>query len=256
MTVFNKSLPGSCLVAACLMTSHLPLAGQEAVPLEQPPSPQAVPAQSTPVAPKVERVSPGVFRVATDIQLDLKKREISFPAFCNQVEGLVEYALVHENGKTHESLFRTKIKPRDLQTTLLLARVQAASGFVANLWEEKREKMDVSSSRLDIMVSWKGKDGPHSVSLESMAANANTKKTIAAGSFVFNGSRFVEDIFMAEQSGSIVAIYADDTAMVNSGDYDANNDDVWIASKEAMPPLDHLVTFTLKFPQKKVPSKD
>ena len=116
--------------------------------------------------------------------------------------------------------------------------------------------MDVASSRLDIMVSWKGKDGPRSVSLESMAANANTKKTIAAGSFVFNGSRFVEDIFMAEQSGSIVAVYADDTALVNSGDYDANNDDVWIAIKETMPPRDHLVTFTLKFPQKKVPSKD
>ena len=61
---------------------------------------------------------------------------------------------------------------------------------------------------------------------------------------------------MAEQSGSIVAVYADDTAMVNSGDYDANNDDVWIARKEAMPPLDQPVTFTLKFPQKKVSSKD
>ena len=59
---------------------------------------------------------------------------------------------------------------------------------------------------------------------------------------------------MAEQSGSIVAVYADDTAMVNSGDYDSNNDDVWIARAEAMPSLDLPVTFTLKFPQNKVSS--
>ena len=60
---------------------------------------------------------------------------------------------------------------------------------------------------------------------------------------------------MAEQSGSIVAVYADDTSMINSGDYGANNDDVWVAQKEKMPPLDFPVTFTLKFPPKKLPLK-
>ncbi|MFP6901755.1 MAG: YdjY domain-containing protein [Opitutales bacterium] len=212
----------------------------------------AKPAASTP--PKVERISPGVYRVANHILLDVKKREISFPAFCNQVTGLVEYALVTENGKTHESLFRTKVNPFNLQTTLLLARVQPAKGFVDNLWKEKREKMDVSASRLSILVSWKGKDGLESAPLEEMATNSSTKKPISPGSFIFTGSRFVEALFMAEQSGSIVAVYADDTAMINSGDHDSNNDDVWIASTEAMPPLDLPVTFTLKFPQNKVSS--
>ena len=252
MTVFVNTFTRPLLLVCGLVTIQVALAEDTVDPAEKP----AIPSKAKPLAPKVEKESPGVFRVAEDIRLDLKKREISFPAFSNQVEGLVEYALVHENGKTHESLFRTKIKPRNLQTTLLLARVEAAKGFVENLWKEEREKLDVSSSRLEIIVSWKAEDVPHEGSLESMAVNATTKKTIAAGSFVFNGSRFVEEIFMAEQSGSIVAIYADDTAMVNSGDHDANNDDVWIARKESMPPLDHPVTLTLKFPQKKVPSKD
>jgi len=252
MTVFVNTFTRPLLLVCGLVTIQVALAEDTVDPVEKP----AIPSKAKPLAPKVEKVSPGVFRVAEDIRLDLKKREVSFPAFSNQVEGLVEYALVHENGKTHESLFRTKIKPRNLQTTLLLARVEAAKGFVENLWKEEREKLDVSSSRLEIIVSWKAEDGPREGSLESMAVNATTKKTIAAGSFVFNGSRFVEEIFMAEQSGSIVAIYADDTAMVNSGDHDANNDDVWIARKESMPPLDHPVTLTLKFPQKKVPSKD
>lgn len=228
---------------------------QEEAPVAKAETSEETPKQpAAPTPPKVERVSPGVYRVAEHILLDLKKREISFPAFCNQVNGLVEYALVTENGKTHESLFRTKVKPFNLQTTLLLARVQPAKGFVENLWKEKREKMDVSASQLSISVSWKGKDGMKSSPLEKMAANSGTKKPISPGSFIFTGSRFVEALFMAEQSGSIVAVYADDTAMVNSGDYDSNNDDVWIARAEAMPSLDLPVTFTLKFPQNKVSS--
>jgi len=252
MTVFVTIFTRPLLLVCWLAMTPVVLAEDTVDSAEQP----EAPSKAKQLAPKIEKVSPGVFRVAEDIRLDLKSREISFPAFSNQVEGLVEYALVHENGKTHESLFRTKINPRNLQTTLLLARVEAAKGFVENLWKEDREKLDVSSSRLEIIVSWKGEDGPREGSLESMAVNATTKKTIAAGSFVFNGSRFVEDIFMAEQSGSIIAVYADDTAMVNSGDHDSNNDDVWIARKESMPPLDHPVTLTLKFPQKKVTSQD
>jgi hypothetical protein len=203
--------------------------------------------------PKVESVSPGIYRVADHITLDLSKREISFPAVSNQVNGLVEYALVHETGKTHESLFRSKVSPRNLQAALLLARVRTAPDFVENLWKEDRLKMDVSASKLNIFVSWTEKDKLKAIPLEDMAINSHSKKAIAIGSFVFNGSRFVGNVFMAEESGSIVAVYADDTAMINSGDYDSNNDDVWLARKQTMPPLDHPVTFTLKFPPKKVP---
>ncbi|MFP6854765.1 MAG: YdjY domain-containing protein [Opitutales bacterium] len=227
--------------------------------LAQEKSPEAKPADDDPSAqpivkpPKVESVSPGVYRVADHITLDLSKREISFSAVSNQVNGLVEYALVHETGKTHESLFRTKVSPRNLQAALLLARVRSAPGFVENLWKEDRLKMDVSASKLSIVVSWTEKDKLRSSPLEKMATNSHSKKAIAVGSFIFNGSRFVGNVFMAEESGSIVAVYADDTAMINSGDYDSNNDDVWLAHKETMPPLDHPVTFTLKFPPKKVP---
>jgi hypothetical protein len=239
-----------CLPAGLLDQSF----GQEPPAEEQ--TPQAPAEKALPKPPKVEPLSPGVFRIADQILLDMKKREIRFSAVCNQVRGLVEYGLVHENGKTHESLFRTKISPRNLQTALLLARVEAAKGFVENLWKEEREKIDVSASQLTIMVSWKSKNEIRAFSLESMATNANTNKPIAPNSFVFNGSRFVEGIFMAEQSGSIVAVYADDTSMINSGDYGANNDDVWVAQKEKMPPLDFPVTFTLKFPPKKLPLKE
>lgn len=253
MNIFRESIFGFAL--ACFMS--LSLASTLAQDTASDPKPEATDEVSPkPVVtpPKVERVSPGVYRVADHILLDVTKREISFPAVCNQVSGLVEYALVNEKGKTHESLFRSKVSPRNLQASLLLARVQVATGFVENLWKEDRPKMDVSSSRLAITVSWKDNDEVRAVPLEIMVTNSNSKKPIALGSFVFNGSRFVGNVFMAEESGSIVAIYVDDSAMINSGDYDANNDDVWIARKEAMPPLDHPVTFTLKFPPKKVSS--
>ena len=245
------------LSLGAMIFPHVSGFAQETAPSTQPQVNDEVQAKKAVAPPKVERVSPGIYRIADDISLDLKKREISFPAFCNQVNGLVEYALVHESGKTHESLFRTKVPPRNLQASLLLARVPAAAGFVENLWKEDRLKMDVSASRLSIIVSWRLKENEElrSLQLVKMATNSNSKNPIADGSFVFSGSRFVENVFMAEESGSIVAVYADDTAMINSGDHDSNDDDVWIALKDVMPPLDHPVTFTLKFPSKEVPLK-
>ena len=56
------------------------------------------------------------------ITIDQKKRMLEFNATCNQRNGLIEYALVHESGKTHESPFRTKVRPQVLHACFLLLK--------------------------------------------------------------------------------------------------------------------------------------
>ena len=46
----------------------------------------------------------------------------------------------------------------------------------------------------------------------------------------------VEGTFIAESIGSILAIYADDNAILNNSHYDSTNDDVWIANKKKCHP--------------------
>ena len=57
----------------------------------------------------LKKVAPGILELG-GIQLDTIKHEVRFEAEINQIKNIVEYAIVHENGKTHESLLRTKIE--------------------------------------------------------------------------------------------------------------------------------------------------
>ena len=197
--------------------------------------------------PKIERVASGVYRIET-ILLDKNRNQVSFPAVVNQVHGLVEYGIVHENGKTHESLFRTKVRPIHLNFVLLLAKLKPAKGFIENLWAEKPKPMDVRAHTVAIDVSWDFNGSKGTASLGSFALNEKDDQPIGPSAFVFTGSKFLGGDFQAESTGSILAVYADDTSMINSSDYDSNNDDVWYADKKALPSLETPVLITLKLP--------
>src|SRR4029450_8313906 len=54
-------------------------------------------------------------------------RTISFPAWVNQREGVVEYALVMRGGKVHEAIFATDADAKDLHITALLLDVSPES---------------------------------------------------------------------------------------------------------------------------------
>ena len=197
--------------------------------------------------PKIERVGSGVYRVE-DILLDKNRNQVSFPAVVNQVHGLVEYGIVHENGKTHESLFRTKTRPIHLNFVLLLSKLKPAKGFIENLWAEKPKPMDLRPHTVAIEVSWDFNGSKGIASLGSLALNDKDDQPIGPNSFVFTGSKFLGGDFQAESTGSILAVYADDTSMINSSDYDSNNDDVWYANKKALPGLETPVVITFKLP--------
>ena len=57
---------------------------------------------------------------------------------------------------------------------------------------------------------------------------------------------------MAEISGSILAVYADEDAILNSSDIDSDNDDVWIANENTMPPLESRVRIRFLLPNSKI----
>ena len=68
---------------------------------------------------RVKQISPGVYRVG-DITVDAKLGVAVFPAEVNQLVGLIEYALVTEIGKVHESFLSTKARPSDIHAAMLL----------------------------------------------------------------------------------------------------------------------------------------
>jgi hypothetical protein len=172
------------------------------------------------------------------VLLDQKERFLEFNATTNQTNGLIEYALVHEDGKTHESLFRTKVRPQIIHACLLLLKIPVEQRFFTNLWAEKPSVIDFSKSSIDTKVFWEENGTSVSTSLENLALNSKNQQTLKEGVLIFTGSKKIEETYLAEMSGSIIAVYADEEAVINSSDHDSNNDDVWLANGKEMPEIE------------------
>ena len=196
----------------------------------------------------LEKIGKDKFRFG-DVIIDQRKRTVEFNATSNQSNGLIEYALVHESGKTHESLFRTKIRPQILHACLLLLKHAQADRFFENLWSENPEKIDFSRSVIKTEVRWDQNGSQEKFSLEELSINTKNNSKLKEGSFIFTGSRKIEDTYLADVSGSIIAVYADEDAVINSSDHDSNNDDVWIANEKLMPDLEVPVVLRFLLPK-------
>ena len=197
--------------------------------------------------PEIIKISDGIYQFG-DILIDRKSNTIEIPAITNQISGLVEYGIVHVDGKIHESLFRTKIRPQILHTSLLLLKAKPVASFFENLWSDEPKVVNYDNYCFNIFVNWEMNGTKFNKTFEKLSINQNRKQSVEKKSFIFTGSRVIEGTFLAETSGSILAIYADDNAILNNSDYDSANDDVWIANKEEMPPLELPVMIRFHLP--------
>ena len=200
------------------------------------------------VLPEIVKIEEGVYEFGGVI-INKNQRSITLPATCNQRNGLVEYGLVHEDGKIHESLFRTKVRPQIFHTSLLLLKIKPVESFFENIWSDDPKQIDYSDRCLEIIVTWDENGSKHESLLESLSTNQGKSNEANEKLFIFTGSRMVEGNFLAESTGSIVAVYADDNAIINNSHYDSVNDDVWIANKAKMPPLEMPVKISFHLPQ-------
>ncbi|MBT3667913.1 MAG: hypothetical protein HN548_10590 [Opitutae bacterium] len=197
--------------------------------------------------PEIIKIKEGVYKFGS-VLINRKMNSLSIPAVSNQINGLVEYGIVHENGKIHESLFRTNIRPQVFQTSLLLLKAKPIGTYFDNLWSENPKLIDYSKNCFEILVFWENNGTKYEKRIEKLSINQNRNGNAQKKSFIFTGSRMVEGTFLAESSGSILAIYADDSAILNNSDYDSANDDVWTANEKEMPPLELPVTIRFNLP--------
>ena len=197
--------------------------------------------------PEISEIGPGRYQFG-DILIDQNNREFLFPGICNQISGLVEYALVHEDGKVHESLFRTKVRPRFVHACFLLLKEKPETRFFKILDGNVSEWTNLR--RIELSIIWEQNNTYQEKPLSSMVINQTDNRELASKSFVFSGSSTIEGQYLAEMDGSIIAVYHDSRAVLNSMDKHSNSDEVWIAHQIAMPPKGHPVRIRLKLPKK------
>jgi hypothetical protein len=158
-------------------------------------------------------------------------------------QGAIEYLLVNESGKVHESVFRTEAEPYHIHLATLLVSaketIPRAAGTATN-------SPALAGGSVSISASWKTSEGVSSCRGEDVVFNTQTKSPMSRGNWIYNGSRIVEGTFLAQRDGSVVSIISDPDALINNPRPGRENDEIWQVNTNAVPPVGTAVQITIK----------
>jgi hypothetical protein len=205
----------------------------------------------------LQEISPGIFRLGT-IGVNAKDRLISFPGTVNMTNGLLEYALVHKDGKVHESVLTCEAKPHQIHAAMLLlglAVTNTVERAESSGQIEDPANIKIPGASIEISVAWN--DGGKVVQqpLSAFIFNKRTRRALPGQPWVYNGSRFSEGRFLAELSGSIISLITDLDALINNTSAGHNDDTIWEVNEKVVPPIGTRVNVTIKAPPAKSPPK-
>lgn len=238
----NASLPSQSAVTAgirrrllalgvgCLLGARL--AGLEA-------------AEPSPAADTgLREVRPGVLAIG-EVTVDSMRREVWFPIEVNQRSNLVEYCVVSDYGKTHESVFRTGIKAHQLHAAMLLLGVHPPG---TNAFSEDPAVLP-PGPRILLDVRWRERGRLRTRPLEDMVTFlTNHSRTLPRGPWVYNGSHMHQGEFVAEAEGSIVSIQVDPAALINNPRPTRFFDDIHTVNIRKLPPAAARVELLIRVP--------
>lgn len=236
----------SCLIACSQLAT-----GQDRAPVE----PGALPAPDQavePVKPAIEKLDESRFRMG-QVVFDHKSREIRFPCKVNMTEGLLEYLVVHQNGKVHESLFITETSPTHINLALTLLRYRPSR----ELYPLPNETGGLSgdfpvvpddikaSARIQIDVEWTEEGEAKRLPVNDWIQHAVKNTAMPQGPWVYGGSEFYDGKFVPETSGDIAAIFVAQSSLINYPGEDNRDDTVWLAFTKRIPTLGTNVTLVI-----------
>ena len=209
-----------------------------------PAEPQQAPeAAAEPVKPSVRKLDGTRYQIGGVI-FDQKTREIRFPTQVNLTEGLLEYLIVHQNGKVHEALLSTEISPTHLNLAFTLLHYSPSkelyplpneTGGTSNNFPEVPAEVK-ATARVTIDVEWTAEGKVRRVPVNEWIQHSVTSAAMPAGPWVFGGSDFHEGKFVAETTGDIAAIFLSMAALINYPGDDNADDTAWAPFPKRIPP--------------------
>ncbi len=247
------------------MLTPLVLNGQEVKPATiTPPTSEATEAESeqakTEKKLEIVKVSEDIFDLG-EIRINKKTREITFPATVEitgipdaKNQTIVEYVLVNPEGKIHESLFLTEIKPSHLNVAFKLLGYKESKhlfrvvnkNFQPQEEYEKATPEQIKESRFDMVIKWKGSDGKVvSHNINELIHNAETDKPMEAGPWVYGGSFIYQGKYVADLNKDLFAIFTDRGSIGNYAGEGREDDTLWFPNSKVMPPMGTKTTFHL-----------
>jgi hypothetical protein len=172
-----------------------------------------------------------------EVRVDAAARTIAFAAQVNQREGQVEYLLVHETGKVHESILKTTVGSEAIHAAALLFS-EKASGTAAGSPKLKVKQID---------VSWIEDGKEKKFNAAELILDKKKKRALGTTKWAYRGSRLVDGVFLAQRDGSMIAIMQDRDALIDQDTPDASDDENWQPVAEKLPGIGAVVEIRITF---------
>jgi hypothetical protein len=188
-----------------------------------------------PAKPSITQIDETRFKVG-DVTFDQKSREIRFPATVNMTEGLLEFLIVHENGKLHESLLSTRISPTDLNLAFTLLRYKPspelyplpnATGGTSSNYPKVPDDIQ-AAARIKIDIEWTDEGQTRRVTANDWIQHDVKTTAMPPGPWVYGGSVFEDGKFSPELTGDLAAIFANGFSLIVFPGSDNHDDTVWV----------------------------
>jgi hypothetical protein len=196
----------------------------------------------------IRQSGPGLFEIGK-LRLDQAKRTITFPAVVNLRQGPIEYVLVTDYGKIHESLLRTEVNPYSIQVALLLlGAIPPATNSPLPSTSSARSghaPQVTSGSPIGIEISWTEKKRVRRRAVGNFVWDRSAKSRLGKGKWYFCGSALRPDGFAAQLDGSIITVIDDMDAIIGSRAKNREDDDNWLAYGSSLPPAESTVEVVL-----------
>ncbi len=227
-----------------------------------------LPAQTAPEFSAPEEIAPGIFQVGA-VRLDKNMRTVTFPAKVQMDDGLLEYLLVTPQGPVHESLLVSEAAPQDVHMAMLLlgaksmAQPQPGKEPPRIDAEYLAKAPKLTGDRIFLRVKWTDKSGKEQtapperwIERKIFAPKKETKSVTAEdGPWLYTGSYFYENRFIAQMDGTFAAMVTFPGALINNPRTGSNDDHVWFVKQDAVPPVGTPVEFSIKLEPADQPAK-
>lgn len=199
----------------------------------------------------LKEISSGVYEIGL-VRLDKAARTVSFPAVVNMQEGLMEYLIVASGGKLHESVLVTSAEPYHIHLAMLFLGAKGAPPLTA---EARVAETQIKGEPITIWAMWQQHGEAKRLRIESFILHTETKQPMSEGPWTYNGSWVFEGTFLAQRERSVVATITDHDALVNNPRPGRENDELWLANQERVPPPGTKVSVTFELGPGKKESK-
>jgi hypothetical protein len=198
-------------------------------------------------------------RVRLDgVLVDIDKRTLTIPVEINSrtSPGLQEYALVHQSGKTHESILVTTNAAFVIHTAALLVGLDMkAPTNSSRLPSDRltREQIQGSAKKgVPVAISLVASQGKatQTIPLESLVAGVGSTRAMESGRWIYTGSEFVPAGFSAQLTGSLVSLVSDRSALISYSGTGHDDDKNWQINTNRLPASGSKLNLVLAFPPK------